>query len=326
MSSLYQKNGIWTLGIMLDTPKGRIQKVRSLGTRNQREAIRRAKQIEEELTSVSLSKLLDIWVVRKIQNFNSKRYIQEGKNCMSEFIGYFGDVSASGVTTQKLRDYKFFLTTVKKNNPTTIGIKLRTLKAIFSFGYKEGLVPNKPFLGLEIPRAKNRIEFLSKDEISKLIEISSVNPLHQSFIEFFLQSGCRSGEFRNLKWDDINDSVLEFNGKTGRRVFPLNENIKETLSKIKENQKPPVEYVCSNKDGRYMGSRSWIGKIIKEYLREVKLIYTAHTLRHTFVSHLVMNGTPLHIVQQLAGHKSITTTMLYAHLRPEILMINTKYY
>jgi hypothetical protein len=44
-----------------------------------------------------------------------------------------------------------------------------------------------------------------------------------------------------------------------------------------------------------------------------------HTLRHTFASHLAMNGTPLNIVQALLGHASITTTMRYAHVAPSAL-------
>lgn len=46
---------------------------------------------------------------------------------------------------------------------------------------------------------------------------------------------------------------------------------------------------------------------------------TAHTLRHTYASHLVMNGTPLYTVSQLLGHSDSKTTQIYAHLAPDYL-------
>ncbi len=76
-------------------------------------------------------------------------------------------------------------------------------------------------------------------------------------------------------------------------------------------------YVFCNEDGSAVESirKSFVRACKKANLENV----TIHTLRHTFASHLVMSGVDLKSVQQLLGHSTITTTMIYAHLTPEHL-------
>jgi site-specific recombinase XerD len=57
-----------------------------------------------------------------------------------------------------------------------------------------------------------------------------------------------------------------------------------------------------------------VGGQVAQQLDHVGLGGSVHTLRHTFISHLVMNGADLGVVQKLAGHSSIATTMRYSHL------------
>jgi site-specific recombinase XerD len=52
---------------------------------------------------------------------------------------------------------------------------------------------------------------------------------------------------------------------------------------------------------------------------KIKKHVTVHMLRHTYASHLVMNGVDLRTVQELLGHSSIKTTQRYAHLAPDHL-------
>jgi len=68
-------------------------------------------------------------------------------------------------------------------------------------------------------------------------------------------------------------------------------------------------------------SHNWLRLELIKIARKasIKDLTKIHTLRHTFASHLVMNGVDLPTVKRLMGHTDIQTTMIYAHLAPEHL-------
>jgi len=146
--------------------------------------------------------------------------------------------------------------------------------------------------------------------------------LDNRFID--VQTGCRLGEINNLKWENITNDTIEFNGKTGNRFFPLNDNLKELLEEIPEQN----EYFLANENGLWLGAANRLTKLIKNFMKKAELPdhFVTHSLRHTFCSHLVINGVDLYKVSKLVGHSNITTTQRYAHLNPSLLKISTKYF
>lgn len=99
------------------------------------------------------------------------------------------------------------------------------------------------------------------------------------------------------------------------RHIPMDTDVYETLFKRKQS----TGFVFLDKGEVHFAAH----RMLRE-LREVR--YKArlrplgwHTLRHTFASHLAMNGAPLHVVQALLGHSTISTTMRYAHVAPSML-------
>jgi len=98
--------------------------------------------------------------------------------------------------------------------------------------------------------------------------------------------------------------------KAGRwREIPLTDGAEQALEEIR------------GEDG-YVLPRMRLESLSRACIRESKragLSGSIHTLRHTYISHLVMGGTPLRTVKELAGHSSITVTEGYAHLAPDHL-------
>ena len=204
--SANKKTGIYYLWIKID---GKWKGI-SLRTKKLNEARKHAKEIEQKHSGLSLSKLYENWELSKF--FRSDRYKKDVKNYMIKFIKEFGDVSASSITKDNLFDYQMLLYN-NGLNENSIGIIMRGIKAVFNHGYKEELVPTRPFLGFSILQGEHRTSFLSKSEIQKLLEAASERPLIRLYIEFILVTGCRVGELKNLGWAQINDYFIEFYGK-----------------------------------------------------------------------------------------------------------------
>jgi integrase len=140
------------------------------------------------------------------------------------------------------------------------------------------------------------------------------------------QAGLRSGEIRALRWTDVNlekrqlrVECSEWRGhvsktKGGRtRYVPMTLELAEALRRHRHLRGPLVLYRDDGTPMRENTIRAHVDRAAREaQLREKG----PHMLRHTFCSHLAMNGVPVRAIQELAGHRHLSTTMRYMHLSP----------
>ena len=128
----------------------------------------------------------------------------------------------------------------------------------------------------------------------------------------------RKGEQYSLEWSQVSFRrkriLLEETKNGSSREIPMNKSCIAAMEALYENRRHEGR-VCQSKYGKDLNdSRSWFDLCIKDAGIQN---FTWHCLRHTFISRLVMAGVDLRTAQELAGHKTISMTVRYAHLAPE---------
>jgi site-specific recombinase XerD len=160
-------------------------------------------------------------------------------------------------------------------------------------------------------------EVLTRNEIGKLLE-NTGNTKHKIILSLAYAAGLRISEAQNLRVQDINfeNSLLHIKGAKGQkdRITPFSEKLTDHL----RNQiagKEKNELVFESNRGGKLTTRS-LQQIFKKALKKsgIKKPATFHSLRHSFATHLLENGTDIRYIQKLLGHKNIRTTQQYTQV------------
>ncbi len=231
----------------------------------------------------------------------------------SFFVNRF--IKRTGKSSEEINedDAKLFLSEMfDSKSKNTIMLAAASLRFFFSEILK------KEFSGIRIPKKENKLpEVLSKEEVSKLID-STDNEKSRLIISLLYSSGLRVSELVNLKVSDLDFSEnigWVRRGKGNKdRLFTISEALVKKIQKYlkgKNNQ-----FVFS--ENKPLSCRN-VQKIIKGSARraEINRRITPHTLRHSFATHLLENGTDIRIIQVMLGHASLNTTQVYTHISKE---------
>ncbi|HEY0484210.1 MAG TPA: tyrosine-type recombinase/integrase [Kofleriaceae bacterium] len=169
-------------------------------------------------------------------------------------------------------------------------------------------------------------DFLDFDDAEKLI--AGAEGEWRTMILVAMRTGMRMGELIGLRWVDVDLSAGRINvrqsivrgvigsPKSGKpREIPLCDEAIEALA-AHRHERGPLVFCDAKGNALRAGLLAWpLKRALKRAgLREIGW----HVLRHTFASHLAMRGVPLKVIQELLGHASIATTMIYAHLAPHV--------
>jgi integrase/recombinase XerD len=139
-------------------------------------------------------------------------------------------------------------------------------------------------------------------------------------------TGLRVSELASLRLEDLHfdSGFLRCLGKGNKtRVVPFGETARKSLSQYLSQARPrfAVERTGPEVFLTYRGtgfSRKGLWKLIRAYARRAGIDkrVSPHTLRHSFASHLLSNGAPLRVIQEMLGHTDIATTQIYTHVDP----------
>lgn len=282
----------------------------------------------------------------KVLNYSDKTVKAYWSWCV-KFIKFNNTLHPS-LTGEKVNDYITYLTITRKLAPKTI----RQAAHSIIFLYNKVLCLKIPFV--DMPRQHNRKlpSMLSENEVKQLLNaLSGVDKLQA---ELMYASGLRVGEVCKLRVKDIdfeNDQIIVDNGKgTKDRIVNLPQSLIPKLHHhLQKVQLLYQEDLNNNYNGvhlpdairnkypsyaksfdwqyffpsqiltngiRYYRSTSTVQKAIYSAKRKAKINkrVSCHVLRHSFATHLLKRGHDVRVVQELLGHKSISTTQVYLHI------------
>ena len=253
---------------------------------------------------------------------------------LHQFIRFFakGDgapAQPADISSLQVREY---LAALREKNyqKTTVVRKLATIRSFYKFLLKKGYTSQNPLLEIQTPKVDKRLpHFLAVEEVEKLLNApqgaSFQSIRDRSILEVLYSTGLRVSELTSLNVSDIDltGEIIKARGKGRReRIMPIGKPALECVRKYIEvraavpriNESDP-DALFLNRFGDRLSSRS-IRKILDKYIRITGLNEktSPHTLRHSFATHLLNRGANLRMVQELLGHKHLSTTQIYTHV------------
>ncbi len=170
------------------------------------------------------------------------------------------------------------------------------------------------------PRTAGKLPAVMSAEEIKLLIDTVKNIKHRTIIMLLYSSGLRVSEISHLKITDIDSKNMRIKVAEGKgakdRYTILSEKVLLELRAYYIIYKPKEYLFNGSAPGRPISVRS-IQHLVQKALIQLGLgskNYSVHTIRHSFATHLVDNGTDLHTVKELLGHSCLQTTMRYLHL------------
>ncbi len=258
-----------------------------------------------------------------VENFKTqKSFAGFKRHVIRELEEAFGDKLLCQITYLDLETWRNRrkATPTKAGKPraeASVNCDMAILGHMMSKGVEWELLETSPFKKgkrLWFKTDNQRRRFLTELETETLIQEC---PNHlKPIVQTALLTGMRREEILSLKWEQINHGFIFLAGgmvKSGKgRQIPINDRLDEILRQLRQRNQLKSEYVFCDSQGRrfHEVKRSFNGACRRAGLED----FHFHDLRHTFASHLVMNGAGLKAVQELLGHADLTMTMRYAHL------------
>ena len=223
-----------------------------------------------------------------------------------------------------------FLAGLKEKNfkPKTLARKLSSLRSFFRFLMREGYISKNPTGLLSNPKIPRRLPiFLSEDEAARLIDSVNSDDVaglrDKAILETLYSTGLRVSELVSLNTDDIDfiSGIIKVLGKGRKeRLVPIGDRALQTIRKYLEKRDKNAKGLFLNLRGKRLTDRA-IRQFIEKYIRRLSLRegISPHTLRHSFATHLLDRGADLRAVQELLGHKDLSTTQIYTHITTDRL-------
>ena len=268
---------------------------------------------------------------RNVSPHTAKAYLED-LAALRAFLGQaFGSTAPTprDLTTSRLRAYLARLHE-QGLSKKTVARRLSSLRTFLKFLCRQGTITKNPAVGLRTPKQRSKLPgVLTKNEVEQLLETPNAGTRlgcrDRAIFETFYSTGMRVSELVGI---DLNDMELESGTVTVRgkgkreRIAVLGSvaagAIRRWLAvrgQVENGYHFHRSALFLNHQGGRITTRS-VARILKKHLQQAGVTTPAspHSLRHSFATHMLDRGADIRSVQELLGHRSLSSTQIYTHV------------
>lgn len=253
---------------------------------------------------------------------DSKNIKKEMSVVNLHLLPYFQSFNVNKIEEKDILEFK---KTKNHYSPKTLNNMLTILNAVFNYAHANNLIKNNVARFIKKSKVDNsRERFLSTKEIKELYEELKNSPRLLLFCKLALNTGGRLNTILSIKKKDIDfsNSFINLKDYKNNSTYSayLNDDLKKLLREKTLDMKLEDKIFNCAESTLTKPLRKILNKLYNEDLdtKDAKNRVVIHTLRHTFASHLAINGTPIYTIQKLMNHKEISMTMRYAKLNDQV--------
>jgi site-specific recombinase XerD len=308
--------------------------------------------IKEFLEYLEIERNVSQLTIRNYAHYLSRFLAFLGSDPLSPGVKTVKSVKPSDITSESIRQYRLYLSRFADEHDMTLkrvtqNYHLIALRSFLKYLLKRDIAVVPPEK-IDLPKAESRsLKFLEREQVDRLLnmpEISTPDGLRdKAILETLFSTGLRVSELVKLNRDQINFERKEFGvigkGRRARVVF-LSESAVDWLQRYLKNRDDDskalfIRYAGKTPDeGQNFGeslrltARS-VQRLVEKYVKKGRLPIkiTPHGLRHSFATDLLSGGADLRAIQEMLGHKNVSTTQIYTHItNPQLKEIHSKFH
>lgn len=226
-----------------------------------------------------------------------------------------------------MRRYLVFLQG-REYSRSSIQRKLSALRTLFKFLVREDRIGASPMTGIRGPKQEKYLpEFLDVQETQRLLEAPDLKTKSglrdRAILETIYSTGMRLSELVGMRMADVDflGEVVKVRGKGKKeRMVPIGSVALGAIRDYLALRGAGGNTVFLNKAGKSLSARG-VQRLLEKYRIQCNIAkeISPHTLRHSFATHLLDRGANLRAVQELLGHKNLSTTQKYTHVTAQRL-------
>lgn len=262
-------------------------------------------------------KILLYLATKKVDGLSSRTIESYGRH-----LGRFSRSMRKNIEDVTAMDVRIYLANYSKTGVknTTIATETDILRGFFKWLEDEEYISKSPMRKIKTPKVEKRIrEALTKEEFETL-RTGAKTLRQKALLELLYSTGCRLEELENMKKSDLDWQRLQLKviGKGNKeRMVYINATAQVHLRKylMSRLDDSPALLVTERKPYTKMGRRAIqreIDKIMEQSGLQINVY--PHLIRHTFATHMINSGMSLNVLQEILGHDSPDTTLVYASI------------